>query len=194
MKEEAEVKQDIEQQETKENTKKSNKTKTSAKKTTGKKTKKNPKKEDKITELGNKLDEINDKYIRLSAEFDNYRKRTLKEKMELVKSGGESTLLGILPVFDDFERALQNIETTKDIKVLKEGIQLIYNKFSDFLKSNGVEAIDKINTEFDTDLHEAVTRFPVKEDNKKGKVIDIVEKGYKLHDKVIRFAKVVVGE
>lgn len=152
------------------------------------------KKEDKVTELGNKLAEINDKYLRLSAEFDNYRKRTLKEKMDLIKTGGESTLLAVLPVYDDFERALQNMETAKDVEKLKEGVQLIYNKFTDFLNSNGIKAIEAKDMDFDTELHEAITKFPVQDKKQKGKVIDVMEKGYKLHDKVIRFAKVVVGE
>ncbi len=152
------------------------------------------KKEDKIEELGNKLEEINDKYIRLSAEFENYRKRTLKEKIDIIKSGGESTLISILPVYDDFERALQNMENTKDVDKLKEGVELIYNKFSEFLKTNGVKTIEAKNKDFDTDIHEAVGKFPVKSKKEKGKVIDVVEKGYMLHDKVIRFAKVVIGE
>ncbi|GAB4287246.1 MAG: nucleotide exchange factor GrpE [Marinilabiliales bacterium] len=161
------------------------------KETKSKKTKKTTTK--KIEEIQSQLQELNDKYIRLSAEFDNYRKRTLKEKMELTKSAGESILINILPVMDDFERALENIDKAKDLNAMKDGIKLIYNKFKDFLKQQGVEEIAAKDQKFDTDLHEAVTKFPVEED-KKGTVIDVVQKGYKLNDKIIRFAKVVVGE
>ena len=148
----------------------------------------------KLDELKNKYEEVNDKYLRLSAEFDNYRKRTLKEKMELTKSAGESLLVNILPVMDDFERALDNIEKAKDLTAMKEGIALIHNKFREFLKQNGVEEIISKDQDFDTDIHEAITKFPVESDEQKGKVIDVVQKGYMLNDKVIRFAKVVVGE
>lgn len=150
--------------------------------------------EDKLEELGNKLQEINDKYLRLSAEFDNYRKRTLKEKMELTKSAGEKIFVNILPVMDNFERALKSLEDAKDIEAVKEGIDLIYTNFGDFLKHNGVEAIDAADVEFDTDLHEAVTKIPAPSEEMKGKVVDCIQKGYKLNDKVIRYSKVVIGE
>ena len=144
--------------------------------------------------LEEKLSEAQDKYIRLSAEFDNYRKRTLREKMELTKSAGESILNNILPVMDDFDRALQVMESATDCDSMKEGIDLIYSKFQEFLKTNGVKEIEAINKAFDTDLHEAITKIPAPEKKMKGKVVDVIQKGYKLNDKVIRFAKVVVGE
>jgi len=140
------------------------------------------------------LAEIQDKYLRLSAEYDNYRKRTLKEKMELVKTGGEQIILNILPVVDNLERAMSSIREARDSEALKEGVELIYGKFKEFLAQNGVKEIESLNCEFDTDVHEAITKIPVSEEDKKGKVVDIIERGYYLHDKVVRFAKVVVGE
>jgi len=141
-----------------------------------------------------KLKELQDKYLRLSAEFDNYRKRTLKEKIELIKSAGEEILKSILPVMDDFDRALVSMNDVKDTKALKEGIDLIYNKLKNFLTQNGVKEIDAINKKFNTDIHEAITKFPVPNKKMKGKVVDVIEKGYFLNDKVLRFPKVVVGE
>ncbi len=141
-----------------------------------------------------KLAEINDKYVRLSAEFDNYRRRTLKEKMELTKTAGESLIIGLLPVIDDFDRALSHIDEAKDIDALKEGIKLIYNKFNEYLTQKGVKEINAKEEVFDTDVHEAITKIPAPTEDMKGKVIDCVEKGYTLNDKVIRFSKVVVGE
>ena len=141
-----------------------------------------------------KLAEMQDKYIRLSAEFDNYRKRTLREKIELSKYAGENLLLGIIPFMDDFERALQHIDTTADCVALKDGIDLIYSKLNDFLKQNGIKEIEALNSNFNVDLHEAVAKVPVDEDDKKGKVVDVVLKGYYLQDKVLRFSKVIVGE
>jgi molecular chaperone GrpE len=141
-----------------------------------------------------KLAEMQDKYIRLSAEFDNYRKRTLREKIELSKYAGENLLLGIIPFMDDFERALQHIDTTADCVALKDGIDLIYSKLNDFLKQNGIKEIESLNSNFNVDLHEAVAKVQIGEDDKKGKVVDVVLKGYYLQDKVLRFSKVVVGE
>jgi molecular chaperone GrpE len=141
-----------------------------------------------------KLAEMQDKYIRLSAEFDNYRKRTLREKMDLSKYAGENLLLGIIPLMDDFDRARAHMDSTADCNGLRDGIDLIYGKFNDFLKQNGVKEIDSINNNFDVDIHEAVAKVPVDEAEKKGKVIDVVQKGYYLQDKVLRFSKVVVGE
>ncbi|WP_372753537.1 nucleotide exchange factor GrpE [Labilibaculum sp.] len=151
-------------------------------------------KADELEELGLKLQDISDKYVRLSAEFDNYRKRTLKEKMELTKSAGEKILVNILPVMDNFERALQSIDSTKDIDAIKEGVHLIYSNFKDFVAQNGVKEIEAVDQLFDTDIHEAITKIPAPTEEQKGKVVDCVEKGYFLNDKVIRFAKVVVGE
>ena len=141
-----------------------------------------------------KLAEMQDRYIRLSAEFDNYRKRTLREKMDMTKYAGENLLLGIIPLMDDFERALRHIDSTTDREALKDGIDIIYGKFSDFLKQNGVKEIESLNCNFNVDLHEAVAKVHVEDADKKGKVIDVVLKGYYLQDKVLRFSKVVVGE
>jgi molecular chaperone GrpE len=141
-----------------------------------------------------KLAEIQDKYLRLSAEFDNYRKRTLREKIELSKYAGENLLLGIIPLMDDFERALKHLDSTKDCVALKDGIDIIYGKFSDFLKQNGIKEIESLDSNFNVDLHDAVAKVPVEEADKKGKVVDVVLKGYYLQDKVLRHSKVVVGE
>jgi len=141
-----------------------------------------------------KLAEMQDKYIRLSAEFDNYRKRTMREKMEMSKYAGENLLLKIIPVMDDFERALSHMDSTTDTQAMKDGIDLIYLKLSEFLKQNGIKEIESLNSNFDVDIHEAVAKVPVNEEGRKGKVIDIIQKGYFLQDKVLRFAKVVVGE
>ncbi len=145
-------------------------------------------------ELANKLIDMNDKYLRLTAEFDNYRKRTLKEKMDLTKSGGENVLIKILPVVDNLERAIQSIRATSDIEAVKQGIELIYNNFSDFLKQNGVQEIECLNLDFNSDVQEALTKIPAPNPELKGKVVDVIERGYYLHDKVIRYAKVVVGD
>jgi molecular chaperone GrpE len=141
-----------------------------------------------------KLAEMQDKYIRLSAEFDNYRRRTLREKMELSKYAGENLLLKIIPLMDDFERALKHMDTVTDGVAMKNGIDFIYSKFSEFLKQNGIKEIESLNRNFNVDLHEAIAKIPVAEDDKKGKVVDVVLKGYYLQDKVLRFSKVVVGE
>ena len=149
---------------------------------------------DPIVELSLKMAEINDKYLRLSAEFDNYRKRTLKEKMELTKSAGEQILVNILPVMDNFERALQSIGTTEDVVALKEGVDLIYLNFKEFLLLNGVKEVECVDSEFDPEIQEAITKIPAPTEELKGKVVDCIQKGYILHDKLIRFPKVIVGE
>jgi len=141
-----------------------------------------------------KLAEMQDKYLRLSAEFDNYRKRTLREKMEITRFAGENLLLKIIPLMDDFDRALIHMDTSSDCGAMKNGIDLIYVKFSEFLKENGIKEIESLNKNFNVDLHEAVAKLPVEEKKKKGKVVDVVLKGYYLQDKVLRFSKVVVGE
>lgn len=145
-------------------------------------------------ELQMKLAELQDRYLRLSAEFDNYRKRTLREKIELTKTATESILVKLLPVLDDYERGLKAMETTVDCVALKEGIDLIYLKFKSFLEQNGVKEIESLSKDFDVDLHDAVTKVPAPDENLRGKVIDVIQKGYLLNDKVIRFSKVVVGE
>jgi molecular chaperone GrpE len=160
-----------------------------------KKTKHKPdKNEILVQELGEKLAEINDKHLRLQAEFDNFRKRTMKEKADLIKSGGESVLINILPIVDDFERALVSLKDVPDDDAGKKGTELIYSKFSDFLKQNNIKEIDAINQDFDVDHHEAITKIPAPDEKLKGKVVDVLQKGYLLNDKVIRFAKVVIGE
>lgn len=155
---------------------------------------KKDKKDAVIEEMAAKLEELSDKHLRLQAEFDNFRRRTLKEKAELIKSGGESVLVSILPVIDDFERALGLLKNVADEDAGKQGTLLIYNKFSEFLKQNNVKEISALNQDFDVDLHEAITKVPAPEENMKGKVVDVVQKGYTLNEKVIRFAKVVIGD
>jgi len=144
--------------------------------------------------LQKNYNELNDSHLRLMAEFDNYRKRTLREKADLIKSGGESALTNLLPVLDDFERALQNIKTATDLNAVKEGVELIYAKFMAYLAQQGVKPIEAIGKSFETELFEAVAIVPAPEEDLKGKVIDSVQTGYTLYDKVIRHAKVVVGE
>lgn len=141
-----------------------------------------------------KYEEQNNSYLRLMAEFDNYRKRTLREKAELIKNGGESALTAILPIIDDFERALQNVRTAEDIQAVAEGVELIYSKFISYLSQQGVKPIDAAGKPFDTELYDAVATIPAPEESLKGKVVDCVQTGYTLYDKVIRHAKVVVGE
>lgn len=141
-----------------------------------------------------KLAEMQDKYLRLSAEFDNYRKRTLREKIELTKYASENILLDILPVMDDFERAISHLADATDCDSIKKGIDLIYGKFVEFLKQNGIKEIESLNCPFNVDLHDAVAKTPVEGEEKKGRIIDVIQKGYYLQDKVIRHSKVVVGE
>lgn len=148
----------------------------------------------KVDELNASVSEWKDKYMRLNAEFDNYRKRTLKEKSDLIKIANEDLLKDILSVVDDFERGMDNIDNSEDIEALRKGVHLIHGKFSDFLKQKGVQEIDAKEKEFDLDFHEAITKIPAPSEKLKGKVVDVIEKGYSLNDKVIRYAKVVIGE
>lgn len=150
--------------------------------------------ETRMAELTAKCADLADKNLRLMAEFDNYRKRTLKEKSDIIKSAGESIFVDMLPLIDDFERARAAMQTTEDIASVREGIDLIYNKFVNFLNQKGVKAIDTENAEFNVEFHEAITTLPAPTEEQKGKIIDCVTKGYTLNDKVIRFSKVVVGE
>ena len=149
---------------------------------------------DPLEEANRQIEELKDKYLRSVAEFDNYRKRTLKEKTELILNGGEKAITAILPVIDDMERAIANGAKTDDPNVLREGMELIYSKFIKMLESLGVKAIETENADFDTDVHEAIAMVPGMGDDKKGKVLDCVMRGYKLNDKVIRHAKVAVGQ
>lgn len=148
---------------------------------------------DKTSAANVEAEEWKDKYLRLSAEFDNYRKRTLREKMELIESGGEDVIKSMLAVMDDFDRALSAMQSASDVASVREGVELISQKMRDALKAKGVSEIEAVGEALDTDLHEAVAKFPAGEEQK-GKIIDVVQKGYKLKDKVIRYAKVVVGE
>ncbi len=149
---------------------------------------------DPLTLANEKIAELEDKYLRTVAEFDNYRKRVLKEKTELILNGGARVAEAVLPVLDDMERAIANGEKTDDLQVLREGMELIHAKFVKTLESQGVKKIETENADFDTDVHEAVAMVPGMGDDKKGKVIDCIQAGYKINDKVIRHAKVAVGQ
>ena len=147
-----------------------------------------------LEKANEQIEEQKDKYLRLSAEFDNYRKRTMKEKAELILNVGEKSISSILPIVDDFERALKNMETATDVAAVKEGVELIYNKFMSVLGQNGVKVIETKEQPLDTDYHEAIAVIPAPNEALKGKILDCVQTGYILNDKVIRHAKVVVGE
>lgn len=149
---------------------------------------------DMLAEAQQMVAEERDKYLRLSAEFDNYRKRTLKEKAELIKNGGEKTLTAILPVLDDFERALKTMEASEETKAMKEGVELIFNKFRKILGQEGLQEIETEGQAFDTDFHEAIALIPAPGEDLKGKILDCVQTGYMLNDKVIRHAKVAVAQ
>lgn len=155
-----------------------------------------PQVEEKVSleqELQGKLSELNDKYLRLYSDFDNFRKRTAKEKIELIQSGGEDVFKSMLPVIDDFERAIKSNAATTDINTINEGVNLIYNKFKNTLAQKGLEEMKSIGEPFNTDLHEAITSIAAPSEETKGKIVDELEKGYTLNGKVIRFAKVVIG-
>jgi len=149
---------------------------------------------DDLEQMNQKYAELNDKNLRLMAEFDNYRKRTLKERSDLLRSAAERVLADMLPLVDDFDRAMKALEISEDVQIIKEGIDLIYSKFIAFLLQNGIKEIPTENQPFDTEFHEAITTFPAPSEDLKGKIIDCASKGYTLNDKVIRFSKVVVGE
>ena len=156
---------------------------------------------DEVAELGKKIESLEKElenykkeYLFLMAEFDNFRKRTLKEKSEIIKNGAENAMRDLLPVIDDFERALKAIDENGEFESLKQGVDLIYSKFMKYLERNGVKSIDSTGKEFDTELHEAVTTFPAADESQKGKIVDTVQTGYTLNDKVLRHAKVVVGQ
>ena len=147
-----------------------------------------------LAEAQQMVNEERDKYLRLAAEFDNYRKRTLKEKAELIKNGGEKTLTAILPVLDDFERALKNMEATEATQAMKEGVELIFTKFNKVLAQEGLQKIETEGKDFDVDYHEAIALIPAPSEELKGKILDCVQTGYMLNDKVIRHAKVAVAQ
>ncbi len=149
--------------------------------------------QDTINELNAKLSEANDKFLRLYSEFDNYRKRTSKERIELSKSASEDLIVSLLPIIDDFERALKAIEPTEENKVLREGVELIYNKMLNILAQKGLKAMECIGKDFNSEIHEAIAQVPTEKDENKGKIFDEVVKGYYLHEKVIRHSKVVVS-
>lgn len=149
---------------------------------------------DNVADWESKYNELNNSYLRLNAEFDNYRKRTLKEKADLLKSGSERVLVDVISVVDDFERALENISKTEDIEAVKEGIGLIYNKFAGFLAKHGVKEIETVGHPFDLDKHEAITTVPAQSEEDKDKIVDSIQKGYTLDDKVIRYPKVIVAK
>ena len=143
--------------------------------------------------VSDELAKVNDAYLRLMAEYDNYRKRTIKEKADLIKNGGEKAFVGLLPVIDDFERAVKTLEAATDLSAVKEGILLIYSKFMNYLQQNGVKPIEALGQDFDSEMSEAVAMVPAADEDQKGKVIDSIQTGYTLYDKVIRHAKVVVA-
>lgn len=152
------------------------------------------KEKEEMARLEAEIAELKDKYLRQVAEFDNYRKRTLKEKTELILNGGEKIITSLLPVLDDMERAQQNIEKSDDVEALKEGTNLVFKKLMTVLESAGLQKIDTDGKDFDTDVHEAIAMVPATTDDQKGKVIDCVQAGYKLNEKVIRHAKVAIGQ
>ena len=147
-----------------------------------------------LEDLQQKYDELNDSYLRLHAEFDNFRKRTLKEKADLIKHGGERVLLDIISLVDDFERALVILHEAEDKDAMLEGMDLIYGKFTNFLEQHGIKEIEAVGLPFDADRFEAVTTIPAQDESQKGMVIDCITKGYALNEKIIRFPKVIVGE
>ena len=149
--------------------------------------------EDKFAASEAKLAEMQDKYLRQVAEFDNYRKRTIKEKAELILNGGEKAITAILPILDDMERALKNMDTAEDVAAVKEGVELIFHKFNKILNEQGVKKIETEMADFNTDLHEAIAQIPAASEEQKGKVLDCVKTGYTLNEKVIRHAQVAVG-
>ena len=149
--------------------------------------------EEQLDAAKKEIEELNDKLLRKIAEFDNYRKRTLKEKTELILNGGEKTIVSILPVIDDMERALKNMQNADDVAAVLEGVELIYKKFMDILGKQGVSVIETKDADFNVDIHEAIAQLPAPTEELKGKVMDCTLTGYKLNDKVIRHAQVVVG-
>lgn len=153
-----------------------------------------PAADDEVEKLKKQIADLNDKYVRTCAEYDNYRKRTAREKADLIKGAGSDILAALLPVIDDFERALAHMNDDADVNAVKDGVALIYKKFNDYLAKRGITAIETKELPLDTNVHEAITMIPAPTPELKGKILDCVEKGYMLGDKVLRFAKVVVGQ
>jgi len=154
----------------------------------------NPDIENGVEKLQQELDEQKDKYIRLFAEFDNYKRRSAKERIELMQTAGKEVIISLLDVLDDCDRAEKQMNTSDDITVIKEGVQLVFNKLRNSMQAKGLKAMESINTDFDVEKHEAITEIPAPTESLKDKVVDEVQKGYYLNDKIIRFAKVVVGK
>ncbi|MDB5261630.1 MAG: molecular chaperone GrpE [Adhaeribacter sp.] len=148
---------------------------------------------DPAAKLEEELTEMKDKYLRLYSEFDNYKRRTSKERLDLLKTANQEMVVALLPVIDDFERARQSMQQAQDVTAVKEGVDLIFNKMFSILQQKGLKPMETVGEAFDADIHEAITQIPAPDESQKGKVIDEVEKGYYLHDKVVRFAKVVIG-
>jgi len=149
---------------------------------------------DPLTELQEKYDRLNDKYLRLYSEFENFRRRTAKEKLEVMKTAGGNIVRDLLPVLDDFERAIAANENNEDVNNIKEGFELIHHKLKHNLEQQGLKPMDAEGKEFDTEYHEAITNIPAPSEDMKGKVVDVAEKGYFFHDAVLRYAKVIVGQ
>ena len=170
-----------------------NKVEPDKKSSSGKKTKRS-RKSSQVNELEDKVIDLNDKFLRLYSEFDNFRKRTLKEKLELSKNAAEEVITELLPILDDFSRAIQSNEGSEDCNAIIDGIKLIHNKINGILEKRGLKPIEAKGKEFDTDFHEAISRIPAPEKDLKGKIVDDVETGYMLNDKVIRYSKVVIGQ
>jgi molecular chaperone GrpE len=150
--------------------------------------------EEKVTEKDQEVAELKDKYLRLFAEFDNYKKRTARERLDLIRHASEDIMVGLLPVLDDFDRAKRNADDGNSEESFSEGVQLVYHKLRQVLQQKGLKEMDTEETEFDPELHEAITKIPAPNEALKGKIIDHIEKGYYLNDKIIRHAKVVIGE
>jgi len=191
MSEELKNEEQKEQQETKETA--NAQTQTDTEKEVGQETEKELTVEEQLDAAKKEIEELNDKLLRKIAEFDNYRKRTLKEKTELILNGGEKTIVAILPVIDDMERALKNMQNAENVTAVLEGVELIYKKFMDILGKQGVSVIETKDADFDVDVHEAIAQLPAPVEELKGKVMDCTLTGYKLNDKVIRHSQVVVG-
>jgi molecular chaperone GrpE len=191
MSEELKNEEQKEQQETQETV--NAQTETDTEKEVGQETEKELSIEEQLDAAKKEIEELNDKLLRKIAEFDNYRKRTLKEKTELILNGGEKTIISILPVIDDLERALKNMQNADNVAAVLEGVELIYKKFMDILGKQGVSVIETKDADFDVDVHEAIAQLPAPVEELKGKVMDCTLTGYKLNDKVIRHAQVVVG-